>query len=89
MHPFSAFTGNLITTKPDPWSWGASSSEITWIDEVRQVIRFLRDHGVNVAAVVGEYHRCRLMPRMARALPLWRLGPNDRVVDDMVMMSAF
>lgn len=42
---------------------------------------------MNAATVVGEYHRRRFMPLMARTLPMWRLGPNDRVVGDTVMAS--
>lgn len=73
VHPFPEFTGIMIIEKPDPWNWGASSSENTRIDKACLAIKWRRDHGMNVVAVVGEYHRRRFMPLMAQILPMWRV----------------
>lgn len=57
------------------------------LNEACQAIRLQWDHDVNVVVAVGEYHRHWFMPLMACTLPMWRVGPNDWVIGDMVMAS--
>lgn len=88
MHAFLEFTGNLITKKPEPWNWDASLSEHTELDQAKEAIEFLQHRGVNVAAMVGKYHRHRFMPLMARTLTMWRVGLNDWVMSSAEMAAV-
>lgn len=53
--------------------------------EFTEKLASLRNHGVNVVTVVGEYHRRRYPPLMARTIPMSMVVAHDRIIDDTVM----
>ena len=69
--PLSDFTGCLIKEAPQVWPWGPPEKEKKRMWDILYAIAFLKSHGIRRAGVIRAYHARRVVPLMARALPLY------------------
>ena len=74
--PLSDFTGRLIEEVPPVWGWGPPEKEKKRMRDILDAIVFLKNHGLHGANVIGAYHVRRVVPLMARALPLYEMTPG-------------
>ena len=67
--PLPDFTGCLIEEAPQVWSWGPPEKQKKRMCDILDAIVFLKNDGLCGASVIGAYHKRRVVPLMARALP--------------------
>ena len=84
--PLPIFTGRLIEEAPDAWRYGPIAKEQKRLGDLLKAIMTLKGHGLHVTGVVGAYHIRRLVPLMARALPMYKMTP-DSTPEGMVMVA--
>ena len=72
-----AYTGKILTERPESWAYGVLPVERQAMLKVfTKVLRHLADKGLTVAAVVANFHRQRVLPLMERRLSLYQLTPK-------------
>ena len=70
------YTGRLIEEAPESWGWGVQRKDKKHLDDLLTALRALMDRGVKGVGIIGDYHARRVVPLMARALPLYRMMPG-------------
>ena len=71
--PLPHFIGRLVMEAPSTWSWGALDKEKRRLKGYFRALQQLREAGLNGCGGVSAYHKWRIAPLMARALPLFRM----------------
>ena len=74
--PLLVFSGRLIKEVPPSWPWGPPIKEKKRMCDLLEAIAFLKTHGLRGAGVIGGYHARRVVPLMARVLPLYGMTPG-------------
>jgi hypothetical protein len=74
--PLPIFTDRLIEESPESWGWGPIDMEKRRLGDLLKAITLLKHHDLYATSVVGAYHARRVVPRMARALLLYRMTPE-------------
>ena len=82
------FTGRVFTKMHESWEYGASvQQEWKRTEGAVAALRILSERGATGAGVIAMYHRRRVIPLMARRLPLYAMTP-DADVAGVVMASG-
>ena len=72
-----AYTGKILTERPESWGYGVSPPERqAKLKVYTEVLRCFVEKGLTVAAAVANFHRQRVLPLMERRLPIYRLTPE-------------
>ena len=75
--PLLDFTGHLIEEAPPVWGWGPPpKKEKKRLYDLLDAIMLLKSDGLHGASVIGAYHARRVVPLMARVLPLYGMTPG-------------
>ena len=61
---------------PGSWKWGVPAKEKKHVNDLLDAIRTLKDRGVKGSGIIGAYHARRVVPLMARVLPLHQMAPG-------------
>jgi len=73
----SAYTGKILTDKPDVWGYGVSPPECqAKLTVFTKALQCLVRKGLTAAAIATNFHRQRVLPLMERRLPIYRLTPE-------------
>jgi hypothetical protein len=74
---FPAYTGKILTERPESWAYGVSPVERqAKLKVFTEVLRRLADKGLTAAVVATNFHRQTVLPLMERRLPLYQLTPK-------------
>ena len=73
--PLPIFTGRLIEEAPDLWRYGTIEKEQKRLGDLLKAIATPKGHGLRGTDVIGAYHVRKLVPLMARTLPMWKMTP--------------
>jgi len=73
---FPAYTGRLITERPDNWTYGVVQEHQSRLDPLLDAMKKLRLEGLSAALVLSVVHRRRVLPLMSRPLRMDEMGPG-------------
>ena len=69
-----AYTGKVLTERPEGWRYGVSSPEQRErLAPLATAVRSLAELGLTVAAVITNFHQQWVVPLMERALPIFKM----------------
>jgi hypothetical protein len=71
--PLVVFTGHLIEEPQESWGWDPVDAKKRRLGDLLKAITLLKRHGLHATGVVGAYHARRVVPLMARVLPLYQM----------------
>ena len=74
--PLPVFSGRVIQEAPGSWRWGVPIKEKKNINDLLAALQFLKERGVKGPGIIGAYHVRRVVPLMARMLPLHQMAPG-------------
>ena len=83
------YSGRLINEAPESWQWGCPTSEKKHLANLLAAIHALKARGVKGSGIIGAYHARRVVPLMARALPLYRMVPGESFEGTVLADEAF
>jgi hypothetical protein len=70
----SAYTGRVLTEKPDAWGYRVSPAERqARLKVYTDALRRLANKGLTAAIVIAGFHQWRVLPLMERKLPLFQM----------------
>jgi hypothetical protein len=73
---FPAYTGRLISERPDNWTYGVVQEHQSRLDPLLDAMKKLRLEGLSAALVLSAVHRRRVLPLMSRPLRMDEMGPG-------------
>jgi len=73
---FPAYTGRLITERPDNWTYGVVQEHQSRLDPLLDAMKKLHQEGLSAALVLSAVHRQRVLPLMSRPLRMDETGPG-------------
>ena len=68
--PLPVFSRRIIEEVLGSWKWGVPDKDKKRIKDHLTTLQILKERGVNGSGIIGAYHMRRVVPLMARALPL-------------------
>jgi len=71
-----AYTGRLITERPENWTYGVVQVHQSWLDPLLDALKKLRVEGLTAALVLSAVHHRRVLPLMSRPLRMDEMGPG-------------
>ncbi|XP_066329461.1 uncharacterized protein [Miscanthus floridulus] len=77
--PLPIFSVRLVEEVPLSWLWGPPVKEKKMRD-LLEAITFLKTRGLRGASVIRGYHARRVVPLMARVLPMYKMTPAAQLV---------
>ena len=87
--PVPEFTGRLFLEKDYTWDHGASKGkEVNQTLALIPTVRLLAERGVTGVGVIAEYHRRRVLPLMARSVPLQAMTPDAPTVGVVMVVGG-
>jgi len=60
-----AYTGRLITERPENWTYGVVQVHQSGLDPLLDVMKKLRSEGLTAALVLSAVHHRRVLPLMS------------------------
>ena len=78
-----AYTGRLISERPDHWKYGVVQAHQSWLDPILDTLKKLREEGLTAALVLSAVHHRRVLPLMSPPLRMDEMGPgvSSRVLE--------
>jgi len=73
---FPAYTGRLITERPENWTYGVVQVHQSRLDPLLDALKKLRVEGLSAALVLSAVHHRRVLPLMSRPLRMDEMGPD-------------
>jgi len=73
---FPAYTGRLISERPDHWRYGVVQAHQPRLDPILDTLKKLREEGLTAALVLSTVHHRRVLPLMSRPLRMDEMGPS-------------
>ena len=86
--PLPRFIGRLVMEAPSTWSWGALDKEKRRLKGYFRALQQLRESGLNGCGGVSAYHKRRIAPLMARALPLFHMVEGADLSGTMMSLEG-
>ena len=74
--PLPVFSRRLVEEVLLSWPWGPPIKEKKRMCDLLEAIAFLKTHGLRGADIIRGYHASRVVPPMARILPLYEMTPG-------------
>ena len=74
--PLLVFSGRVIVEVLGSWKWGVPVKEKKNINDLLAALQTLKDRGMKGSGIIGAYHARRVVPLMARVLPLHQMAPG-------------
>ena len=71
-----AYTGRLISERPDQWTYGIVQVHQSWLDPLLNALKKLHEEGLMAAFVLSAVHHRRVLPLMSRPLRMDEMGPG-------------
>jgi len=71
-----AYTGRLITERPENWTYGVVQVHQSWLDPLLDALKKLRLKGLSAALVLSAVHHRRVLPLMSWPLRMDEMGPS-------------
>jgi len=71
-----AYTGRLITERPENWTYGVVHAHQFRLDPLLDVMKKLRSEGLTAALVLSAVHHRRVLPLMSRPLRMDEMAPG-------------
>jgi hypothetical protein len=71
-----AYTGRLITERPENWTYGVVQVHQSRLDPLLDVMKKLRSEGLTAALVLSAVHHRRVLPLMSRPLRMDEMAPG-------------
>jgi len=73
---FPAYTGRLISERPDHWRYGVVQAHQPRLDPILDALKKLREEGLTAALVLSAVHHRRVLPLMSLPLRMDEMGPG-------------
>jgi len=71
-----AYTGRLITERPENWTYGVVQVHQSRLDPLLDVMKKLRSEGLIAALILSAFHHRRVLPLMSRLLRMDEMAPG-------------
>jgi len=71
-----AYTGRLITERPENWTYGVVQVHQSRLDPLLDVMKKLRSEGLTATLVLSAVHHRRVLPLMSRPLRMDEMAPG-------------
>ena len=73
---FPAYTGCLISERPDHWKYGVIQTHQSWLCPILDALKKLHEEGLTAALVLWAVHNRQVLPLMSRPLRMDEMGPS-------------